>query len=400
MYNLRNVILFELTRTLKKKSFWISALLFPVGICLIFLIIHFSSEASDKAAEASTKQKFSIEITDESGLLTPEITGSIGAKPVTKSQGLDDIKRGKVDAYFYYPQNLTKDKVEVYGRDVGLFNSGRYESVASTLLKQAAAAKADPQVTAVLTDTVGVDAQTYRDGQEYDGFKQVILPGLFLLLFYILIVVFGNQMLTSTTEEKENRVIEMLLTSLSARTLVIGKILALLVLGFVQILIIVVPVLVVYLLFRSSLSLPDLDLSNLPIDPIRIIVGAILFIFSFLFFTGLLVAIGASVPTAKEAGGFYGAVMLVLFGPLYAVTLFVSAPESGIVKFLSFFPPTAPIPLLLRNAVGNLAVWETILGICILAASAVISLVIATRLFRYGAIEYGRRISPKVLLRK
>jgi len=401
MHNLRTVLGFELSRTLKKKSFWISAAMFPIAICLIFVIIYFSGQASDKAAEDTKNQQFSIELTDESGLLSPEAIKAVDAREQTdKAHGISDVKNGKVDAYFYYPKNLGTEKVEVYGKDVGLFNSGRYQGVAESLLKQAAASQTSPEVTAVLTDTVAFNSQTYKDGQIYDGFKQVILPGVFLLLFYILIVVFGNQMLTSSTEEKENRVIEMLLTSLSARTLVIGKIISLLLLGFIQVLVIVTPVVIIYLLFHNSLSLPEVDLSSLPIDPVRILVGALLFMLSFVFFTGLLVAIGASVPTAKEASGFFGAVMLFLFGPLYAVTLFISAPESGLVKFLSFFPLTAPIPLLLRNAVGNLAPWETALGIAILAVSAVLSLMIATRLFRYGALEYGRRLSPKILLRK
>ena len=401
MHNLGTVFTFELIRTLKKRSFWIAATLFPIGICLVFLIIHFSGQASDNAAMAAQKEHFSIELTDHSGLLTPALIKSVDAKiQPDRAQGIADVKNGKVDAYFYYPDKLSSEKVEVYGHDVGLFENGRYDAVATSLLKAAAASHVDPQIQAVLSGSVATDAQTYKNGAVYDGFKNMILPGVFLLLFYILIVVFGNQMLTSTTEEKENRVIEMILTSLSARTLIIGKILSLLILGFIQVLVIIVPVALVYFLFHNSLSLPNFDLSNLPIDPVRIITGALIFILSFMFFTGLLVSIGSSVPTAKEAGGFFGAVMLLLFGPLYSLPLFFSAPGSGIVRFLSFFPLTAPIPLLLRNAIGNLAPWETILGIAILALSAGISLVIATRLFRYGALEYRQRLSPKVLFRK
>jgi ABC-2 type transport system permease protein len=204
-------------------------------------------------------------------------------------------------------------------------------------------------------------------------------------------------MLTSTTEEKENRVIEMILTTIKAKTLIIGKILSLIILSLIQIIAILIPILVSYVLFGSQLALPNVDLTNIPLDPLRITIGAILFALSFLLFTGLLVAIGAAVPTAKEASGFFGLIMMFIFGPLYAFTLFISAPQSAIVTFLSFFPLTAPIPLMLRNAVGNLSLIEALIGITILGVSAVIVLAIAIRLFHYGALEYSKRLSLKSL---
>jgi len=257
-----------------------------------------------------------------------------------------------------------------------------------------------PEITAILQDKVGTTATTYRDGHPHDGFKELIAPGMFLVLFYFLIAMFGNQMLTSTTEEKENRVIEMILTTIEARTLILGKILSLIALAFVQLLIILIPTIAAYLLLHDQLALPSVDLTNIPLDPVRITIGATIFIFSFLLFTGILVAIGAATPTAKEAGSFFGVAMIFMFGPLYAVSLFVSQPDSPLVKVLSLFPLTAPIPLMLRNAVGNLSMGEALVAIVILAISAVLALVIAVRLFRYGALEYSKRLSLKSIVGK
>ena len=85
--------------------------------------------------------------------------------------------------------------------------------------------------------------------------------------------------------------------------------------------------------------------------------------------------------------------MMLIFGPLYAVSLFISAPDSPLVRFLTLFPFTAPIPMLLRNAVGNLELWETLAGILILIVSAIVIMLIAVRIFRYGALEYTRKLS-------
>jgi ABC-2 type transport system permease protein len=245
---------------------------------------------------------------------------------------------------------------------------------------------------------VTTDIATYRNGTPYDSTRQMILPGIFLALFYFLIAFFGNQMLTSTTEEKENRVIEMILTTIEARTLIVGKIISLVILAIFQAAIIIVPAIAGYLLFHNHLHLPALDLSSLPVNWPRIGAGFGIFVLGFVMFTGLLVLIGASVPTAKEASQFFGMIMLLIFGPLYAASLFISSPNSGIVRFLSFFPLTAPIPLLLRNAVGNLAPWEIAVALPMLAITAIIMLALAVRVFRYGVLEYSRKLSFKEIL--
>lgn len=401
MHNLGTVFGFEVTRTLRKRSFWITALSFPIIIGLVFAIIFFSNQATHKAAENTKNQQFSIAITDTSGIIAPQLLNAIHASTISdKAQGIAEVEHGKVDAYFYYPANIATQKVEVYAKDVGLFDNGRYQAVATMLLQQSVAHKVDPQITAILQNSVSYDAVTYKNGAVYNGTSQLIAPGAFLVLFYILIVMFGNQMLTSTTEEKENRVIEMILTTIQARTLIIGKILSLVVLALVQVCAILIPITIAYLLFREQLALPSVDLTNIPLDPLRIGIGAAVFASSFMLFTGLLVAIGAAVPTAKEASGFFGIVMIFLFGPLYAASLFISAPDSGLVKILSFFPFTAPIPLMLRNAVGNLDVPSALLGITILTISAIIVLTIAIRLFRYGALEYTKRLSLTTIFHK
>jgi len=394
MHNLSTVIKFEFIRTLKKKSFWIMALGFPVMMVAIFAIIYFSNSSTDQAVKDLQKQQFTIAVTDGSHLVNPGILTAVKAKIYTsKDQGISAVKNGTVDGYIYYPSDLSKQPIEVYGSDVGIFNNGRYEAIAKSLLLNSVQGSVSANVRSVIGGTTTTNVTTYRDGKVYDPTKEMIFPGVFLVLFYMLIAFFGGQMLTSTIEEKENRVIEMILTTIEARTLIIGKIISLVALALFQGCIIIIPALVGYLLFHDKLNLPFIDLSTLPVDVPRIVTGAVIFALSFLLFTGLLVLIGSSVPTAKEAGQFMGLVMILIFGPLYAVTLFVSAPDQPLVRFLSLFPLTAPIPLLLRNAVGNLHGWEVALAIPILIVSAIIVLALAVRVCRYGALEYNRKIS-------
>lgn len=395
MHNLSTVITFEVIRVLKKKSFWAMVFGFPIMIGAIFGIVFLSNNATRDAADKLKEQTFSIAITDDSHLLSPQITSAFHAKMTTKEAGIAAVKNGTVDAYFYYPADVSAHHIEIYGKNVGLFENGRYSSVALALLSQSVQNTVSPQIRTVLQNAAASDTTIYRDGRAYDPFKEMILPGIFLVLFYVLMSFFAGQALTSTTEEKENRVIEMILTTIEARTLIIGKIISLIVLMLIQGVLVVAPVLIGYLLFRDQLNLPNIDLSGLPVDWARIGIAAVIFILSFAFFTGVLVLIGATMPTAREANQFMGFVMIALYGPLYAVSLFISMPDAPIVRFLSLFPLTSPIPLLMRNAAGNLQPWEIAAGALILLVSSIFVLILAVRVFRFGALEYSRKVSLK-----
>lgn len=398
MHNLSTVIRFEIVRALKKKSFWILAISFPLVFAATFGILFLSNKATDAAAEKLKEQSFSVAITDESNLVKPPLIAAAKAaevKPSDKQAAINRVKDGQLDAYIYYPKDLDQQPIEIYGKDVGIFDNGRYGSLANGLLSASVQSDVNPAIRKVVQGKVNSTSTVYRDGKVHDSIQEMILPGVFLMLFYFLITFFGNQMLTSTTEEKENRVIEMILTTIEARTLIVGKIISLIILAIIQGLLVVSPVLIGYLIFHDQLKLPSVDLSSLPVDPQRIVIGFLAFAGSFMLFTGLLVAIGAAVPTAKEANSFFGVVMILLFGPLYAVTMFISMPDAPLVKFLSLFPLTSPIPLMLRNAAGNLSLGEATLGIAILAAAAIIVIAIAVRIFRFGALEYNRKLSAK-----
>lgn len=402
MHNLGTVIRFEITRTLKKKSFWIAALSVPTILAFVGLIIFFSNKTSDEQTQNLANEVFSVGVTDDSHLIKPALLRGVQARNVASQQeGIQLVRSGTLDAYYYYPANTASEPVQVYGKQIGIFENGRYESLAKQLLQQSVQENINPNESAILKDTVTFATTTYNtDGSVDKGFLEVIAPGLFLVLFYFMLATFGNQILTSVIEEKENRVIEMILATIKPTTLLLGKLLSLIVLALLQMFIILIPIAIAYATLHDTLTLPNFDLAQLPLDPIAITIGAALFFASFLLFAGLLMTIGAAMPTAKEAGGFFGATMTLVFGPLYAAPLFVTAPDSPIVQFLSFFPLTAPIPLLLRNAVGNLSPLEATIAIIVLLASAALLLRIGVRIFRFGALEYSRRLSIQEILRR
>ena len=401
MHNLGTVFKFETIRVLKKPTFWLMALGFPLMFAALYGIVFWSQITTMQAAKELEKQEFSLAVTDDSKLVRPELLMAAKTKTVeSKEAGINDVKNGKIDAYIYFPKDIGKQKVEVYGKDVGLFQNGKYGAVAQSLLSQSVASSVSQAQVAILQNKVQLSSTTYLDGKEHGGINEMIAPGLFLVIFFMLITFFGNQMLTSSTEEKENRTVEMLLTMVKTDTLITGKILSLMVLALIQMLVIILPVAAGYLAFGSKLQLPNMDLSLLVFDPVRIGLALVIFLASFMMFTGMLVTLGAMMPTAKEASQWFGLVIMLIFGPFYGITAFVSFPDSPFVKFLSLFPFTAPIPLLLRNAVGNLPTWEGLLGVALLILAAVFVLWLAVRVFRYGAMSYDSKLSLSALRMK
>ena len=401
MHNLGTVFKFETIRVLKKPTFWLMALGFPLMFAALYGIVFWSQITTMQAAKELEKQEFSLAVTDDSKLVRPELLMAAKTKTVeSKEAGINDVKNGKIDAYIYFPKDIGKQKVEVYGKDVGLFQNGKYGAVAQSLLSQSVASTVGQAQVTILQNKVQLSSTTYLDGKEHGGINEMIAPGLFLVIFFMLVTFFGNQMLTSSTEEKENRTVEMLLTMVKTDTLITGKILSLMVLALIQMSVIVLPVAAGYLAFGSKLQLPNMDLSLLVFDPVRIGLALVIFLASFMMFTGMLVTLGAMMPTAKEASQWFGLVIMLIFGPFYGITAFVSFPDSPFVKFLSLFPFTAPIPLLLRNAVGNLPTWEGLLGVALLIVAAVFVLWLAVRTFRYGAMSYDSKLSLSALRMK
>jgi ABC-2 type transport system permease protein len=400
MSTLGVVTRFEFVRTLTKPAFWLRTLSIPVLLAAVLALSVFSNDAANKADESAKASQFSIMVTDEAGLIPPPVLTAAGVQMASgREAGVAAVKAGRVDAFFYYPVHPTKSPVEVYAKDAGLTNNGKYEAVATQLLQEGlAAGLGDGERVRLLQRAPATHLVTYKDGAEAKGFGRAVVPGLFLVLFYAVIVLMGNQMLTSTTEEKENRVIEMMLTSASARTIVVGKILSLFALGVIQIVAIVVPLAVAYFGFRSQLHIQQFDFNQLSFAPWPIITGAIIFVGGLMLFTGLLVAIGSAVPTAKEAGGFFAVAMILMLIPFYALGAVTATPDQLIVKVMTSFPLTAPITLMLRNAAGNLTLPEALISITILYISAIVMLGLAIRIFRFGSLEYSRKLGLREIL--
>ncbi|MET1086945.1 MAG: ABC transporter permease [Arthrobacter sp.] len=394
-HNLRTVVDFEFTRTMKKRGFWIATLSIPVVMAIVFALVYLSNSSTAATEDALKTAAVTFTYTDDSGLVTPDIATAMGGtKASGRDQAVQDVKDGAAEAYFAYPADPATQPVKVYGQDQGIFENGKYDAVAKQLLTVSAqAAVGSPQLTAAASGNVKTQSETFKDGQATGGFGSAIPPLMFLLIFYVSIILLSNQMLNSTLEEKENRVTEMILTTLNPTTLIIGKVIALFMVGLVQVVVFLTPIVTAFTFFRDKLALPDLDLSTIRFEPAPMVVGALLLLGGFTVFTGVLVAIGAIMPSAKDAGTIFGPLMALIFVPFYAISLIISDPRAPIVQIFTYFPLSAPVTAMLRNAFGTLGPLESVIIIAELFITGFLILRFAVHLFRYGSIQYSSKLS-------
>lgn len=396
-HNFGTVVAFEFLRTITKRRFWAVSLAVPLLIAIIFGL----QSAGAKSDSSQNTAGITFSYLDHSGLVDANLAKAMGGTPTTDAAtAVEQVKQGKLDAFLDIPADLPAAPISISAKDAGLMGNGKYGALASALLKVSVAEKiGDKKVAAVAAAGVQSNTTAYLDGTKTAGWGSVVLPGLFLVLFYLAILMLSNQMLNVTLEEKENRVSEMILTTMNPTTLITGKVIALMGVGILQMLVAAVPVVIARIAAPSLVKIPGLAWSDIPIQPGRIAVALLIFIFGFAMYSGCLVALGAVMPTAREAGSAMGVVMITLFIPFYAFGMILNNPSGLVPTIFTYFPLTAPVTALLRNALGALSWLEAGIVLVILAITSVVMLRLGVRLFQTGSISYGSRVNIREALR-
>ena len=141
----------------------------------------------------------------------------------------------------------------------------------------------------------------------------------------------------------------------------------------------------------------DIDFSKIVLDPVAIGLAFFYTFAGYLLYAAIMAGVGAIVPTAREAGGLVAFFMICALSPFYFIAALIADPDGPTAVLTSYFPLTAPLVLVLRNALGALSPIEIAASIAALIAYIVLAFLIAVKLFQLGALEYGQRLSLKRL---
>ena len=401
------VIRFEVMRSLKKPSFWIAAILIPLGFALYIgfaaMVGYNTGEALETATDTSDMK---LGLYDESGYIKSDKI--VNAKQEEQSfekysdkdSGIADVKAKKIDVFYYIPANFAESKkAEIYTKPEERSLISDYSTPLRVALNTTALANVSPTDIAVITNAVSFDTTTFDSTDDHvidqgEIIRAIAGPVVALACFYILMVVLGNRLTAAMVEEKENRISELILTSVKPTTLIVGKIISLMIVGIIQLIVLVVPVLLLYKI-AGNLNIFPAGF-QLSLDALNIAQYLLYLIAAYFLFTAMSVFVGVISPTAKDANSYSGFMIIMVILPIFFINAFMGEP-SALTYFLSYFPPSAPISIPLRAVFGTLAPWEFWVGLGeILVVGALIAKLDAS-IFRRNAIEFTAKINFKKL---
>jgi ABC-2 type transport system permease protein len=244
-------------------------------------------------------------------------------------------------------------------------------------------------VTTRLTETGAV-------APEQGGYGNFIIPFVFGILLALSIMFSSTYLLQGLGEEKENRLIEVLLSSVSPRQLLTGKVLGIGAAGLVQVAVWVISAPLLLSLASSSIGG---FISTIQLPANFVVLAVVYFILGYLLFAVLSAAIGAISSGSREGQQLAGVFALPLLIPLWFTSLSMLFPDNPVWVFFTIFPLSAPVEVIMRLGVSAIPAWQLVASIAVLVLSIVGILLLTIRIFRTYLLMYGKRPGPRKVLR-
>jgi ABC-2 type transport system permease protein len=403
-HKLKAVIRHEFLTIVKQPSFWISLIAVPLITGVVLLIGMLTDNSKDTVKKDGN---FSVVVIDKSNLIVPDIAKANGftvASPEKEAELKAAVKAGDVDGLIVYPSDLKESgSYQLFADNSDRDNGAVISQLGKTVLQESVLLPLNSKSLADLARTGGAGKlETFVDGKEPRQFIEYVVPGAFLVLFYMVLVFSVGYALTSVSEEKENRSIEMVLSYVKPRTLILGKLLAIILVTLAQILIILAMAGAGLLIARAmgnDLSLP-FDLTTLTFVPFEVLIGISFLVVGFIFYVALMAMIGAIFPSSKEAGSFSTVFFILPAVPFWGFDAITTQANSVFTQILTYFPLTSPTTVLLRNAAGNLDIMSGLLSLAILALTTIATIALAARAFKLGTLEFSERVKFTTLFKR
>lgn len=382
---------------LRRTGFIAWTLAVPViGLLVLVVAAVFGGSASDFLANQFNGEPQQVGFVDHSGLLTPILPEySDRFTPYAdRASGSAAVTAGDISALLIVPEDYVESgQVTIVSSsstpDFQVLDEAEDFLVANLLRDNVPPAVAERITDPLEPVMVGVDA-----GQE-DGSPQgvvgivagFLVPYLLAVLLIVTIFTSSGYLLRGIAEEKTGRVIEILLSSVTARQLLAGKVLGLGALGLTQV--------VVWLGSAVALSGGALGIVGfgLPLlsQPRLVILSVVYYLLGFSMFAVLMGASGALGTTQQESQQIAGMFSFAAAIPMMLTSYILANPNSVLPRVLSWFPLTAPTMVMIRMSMTNIPVIDIVGSIAMCALSVPLIVWGGAKLFRAGLLMYGKR---------
>lgn len=404
-----DVAKWEFLEKVKSKAFIISLVLMPV------IMVGFGVLPGLLASKPDDKT-IAVGVIDHTGTIVEPLATRLDEKyklpnglpnyalrPLTTDLSPEEqkvranklISAKEIEGYFYIPATVyDSGKVEYRAENVGniriseRFSRTIEEVIVEHRLKSQGL---DPALIRKLTASIDIKSikVSEKGAEKESGFLETFFSAYIVIMMLMFLVLTSGQLLIrSVVEEKSNRVIEVLLSSCSARDLMVGKILGLSGLGILQILI--WGAIGVGFSMKSGTNIFVLE--NLLLSAVYLLLG-------YLLYSAIFVAAGSPVTTEQEAQQITSYVSLFLVFPIVLAIPAMQNPDSPLIKILSFIPPLTPAFMVLRIPIQMPATWEILTTIGLMIVSSIGMMWVAGKIFRTAILVYGKRPTIPELLR-
>lgn len=227
------------------------------------------------------------------------------------------------------------------------------------------------------------------EGRDQNNPLSFYLPYGLTFIYYIILITSSSLLLSSVTKEKENRVIEILLSSLSPRQMLSGKIAGL---GLASLFQFILWAGTAYLLTQKGSSTYQI-LADFRLPVSFLIWGLVFFLLGYAVYASLMSAVGALVPNLREASQATFFVILPIIVPMMFINVLIQEPNSPLSLVLSFFPLTSPIAMVTRMAAISVPAWQLIIAAILLAITAWLIVRAVSDMFRAQTLLSGQPFS-------
>lgn len=379
----------EYLKMVRKRSFLLATLGIPLLIVGVMVVMFLVVARGGSDAP--------VGYVDHAGFLDPDVRLPGGGEAdtadlrqyVDEATARADLEAGEIQAFYVLAEDyLTTGQMTLYywddapGEDMrGDFRNFVRANLVSGL---------DERVASRAYRGVELSVQS-ADGSHEIGesnFFVLFLPYIAGAFFLIAVMSSTQYLMRAVADEKENRTMEVLVTSLTPGQLISGKAVGLVSVALTQLFI--WSATVVIGLAVAARYVPFLRGIQVPWGFLAL--SLLYFLPSFVLMGGIMVAIGSTVTEAQEGQQVAGILNLLFTSPYFLVMLIFINPDGPLSVFLTLFPTTAYITLTLRWGATVVPAWQLIASLALLTGAAALAVWVAARVFRVGMLSYGQRL--------
>jgi ABC-2 type transport system permease protein len=419
-----------LTRV-RKKSFWIASIVVPFLIAGVYAILIYLVVNSNE-----TKN---IQIVDESGLFKDKIQSEkdINYSFINKSFDVakKDFFKSDADILVDIPKDILNNPngVKMVGKkSIGMGTQFDIQNSIEKELRNVKLKNANIDLKVLEDNKVNVNAETFtlqEDGQEQSSSSTgaMILAGLFGFILYISAFLYGSQVMNGVIEEKSNRIIEVMISSVRPFQLMMGKIIGVGLVGITQFLLWGVLTFTastatsallsdkieqkVQAMQKTGINKVEVEKFKKEIDDKNPLAGIaqtvenislgklilcflLFYIGGYLLYSSLFAAVGSAVENASEAQQFLLPVTIPILASFFIGQAIIQDPDSNLAFWASMFPLTSPIDMMVRLPFG-VPNWQIALSFALLVLGFMGTTWLAGKIYRVGILMYGKKPSWK-----